>query len=97
MRNQVDIDAEFSRAIIQAIGERLQASIPDDELPANLRLQLDRLKQLDNRSSPPIAAGTNLIAPDAEQLLIQETTTACNELRNTGSARYWRTLRRLFL
>ena len=32
MRNQVDIDAEFSRAIIQAIGERLQASIPDDEL-----------------------------------------------------------------
>jgi hypothetical protein len=97
MRNQVDIDAEFSRAIIQAIGERLQTSIPDDELPANLRLQLDRLKQLDNRSSPPIAPGKNLIVPDAELLLIQETTTACNELRSTRSARYWRTLRRRFL
>ena len=97
MRRQIDIDAEFSRAIIQEIGERLQASFNDDELPANLKFQLDRLKQSDNRSSPPIAPGTNLIVPDAEQLLIQETTTACNELRNTGSARYWRTLRRLFL
>jgi hypothetical protein len=97
MRRQIDIDAEFSRAIIQEIGERLQASFNDDELPANLKFQLDRLKQLDNHSSPSIAPETNLIAPDAEQLLIQETTTACNELRNTGSARYWRTLRRLFL
>ena len=97
MRRQIDIDAEFSRAIIQEIGERLQASFNDDELPANLKFQLDRLKQLDNHSSPSIAPETNLIAPDAEQLLIQETTTACNELRSTRSARYWRTLRRRFL
>jgi len=97
MRRKIAIDAEVSRAIIQGIGERLEASFNDDELPANLKFQRDRLKQLDNHSSPSIAPETNLIAPDAEQLLIQETTTACNELRNTGSARYWRTLRRRFL
>ena len=84
MRNQIDLDAEFSRAIIQEIGERLRASFTEEELPANLRLQLDRLNQLDNHSSPSIV-------PKTEQLSIQETTTACNELRKT---RRWRALRR---
>ena len=50
MRNQIDIDAAFSRAIIREIGERLQASLREGELPASLKVQLDRLDQLDDHS-----------------------------------------------
>ena len=84
MRNQIDIDAEFSRAIIREIGERLQASLKEDELPPSFRVQLDSLGQLDDRQSPSIV-------PETGQLSIQETTTACNELRKTHP---WRALRR---
>ena len=52
MRDQLDIDAASSRAIIREIGERLRASLREDELPASLRAQLDRLDQLDDHSSP---------------------------------------------
>ena len=52
MRNQIDIDAAFSRAIIREIGERLRASVRENELPARLRVLLDRLDQLDDHSSP---------------------------------------------
>jgi hypothetical protein len=54
MRNQIDIDAAFSRAIIREVGERLQTSVREDELPARLRVLLDRLGQLDDHSSPSV-------------------------------------------
>jgi hypothetical protein len=51
MRNLIEIDHSHCRAIIQEIGERLQTSLKEDrELPAGLRLQIDRLRQLEDRS-----------------------------------------------
>ena len=38
MRNQIDIDKTISRAIIREIGERLRASLKEDEIPASLKL-----------------------------------------------------------
>jgi hypothetical protein len=53
MRNRVDIDYSHSRAIVQEVGERLRASLKEDrELPASLRMQIDRLRQLERRSRP---------------------------------------------
>ncbi len=44
MRNPIKIDYSHSRAITQEIGERLRTSLKEDqELPAGLRLQIDRL------------------------------------------------------
>jgi len=54
MRNQLGIDAAFSRAILREIGERLRASLSEDELPASLRAQLHRLDQLGDNSSPSV-------------------------------------------
>ena len=54
MRNQIDIDEVLSRAIIREIGERLRASLKEDELPASLKAQLERLDQLDDQSLPSI-------------------------------------------
>ena len=54
MRTDSDIDQAFRRAIIQEIGERLRACLREDELPENLKLQLQRLDQLDNRSQPHV-------------------------------------------
>jgi hypothetical protein len=46
MRNPIDIDSKHSRAIVRQIGEGLRASFKEDrELPANLRMQLERLRQ----------------------------------------------------
>jgi hypothetical protein len=47
MRNTVEIDHRHSRAIAQEIGERLRASVVEDELPPNLRILLERLRELD--------------------------------------------------
>jgi len=69
MRNQIDIDAAFSRAIIREIGERLQASLRKDELPARLRAQLHRLDQLGDHSSPSVV-------PELKSEKIGETTAA---------------------
>ena len=53
MRNPIEIDYSHSRAIIREIGERLRTSLKDDrELPASLRLQIDRLRQLEVQSQP---------------------------------------------
>ena len=53
MRNLIEIDQSHSRAIIREIGERLQTSVKEDrELPASLRLQIDRLRQLEGQSQP---------------------------------------------
>ena len=46
MRNSVDIDSRHSRAIVKEIGERLRSSLNEDqELPANLQKQIERLHQ----------------------------------------------------
>ena len=51
MRNRIDIEYSHSRAIVQEIGERLQASLKEDrELPASLRMQIDRLRRLEGPS-----------------------------------------------
>ena len=49
MRNSVDIDSRHSRAIVKEIGERLRASLKEEdrELPANLKKQIERLRQSD--------------------------------------------------
>jgi hypothetical protein len=73
MRNQIDIDAAFSRAIIREIGERLRASVRENELPARLRVLLDRLDQLDDQSSP---SGV----PELESEKFGETTAARRSL-----------------
>jgi hypothetical protein len=53
MRNRIDIDPKHSRATVQAIGERLRASLKEEpELPGGLRTQIDRLRELEE--SPPI-------------------------------------------
>jgi hypothetical protein len=72
MRNQIDIDAAFSRAIIREIGERLQASLREDELPASFRVQLRRLDQFDDHSSPCV--------PEPESEKTGETTAARRSL-----------------
>jgi hypothetical protein len=57
MRNQIDIDVALSRAIIREIGEGLRATLGDDELPARLKAQLERINQLNDQSLPPIVPG----------------------------------------
>jgi hypothetical protein len=53
MHNHIDIDHKHSRAIVREIGERLGALLkPESEVPARLRKQLDRLRQLEERSHP---------------------------------------------
>jgi hypothetical protein len=69
MRNQIDIDNELSRAIIREVAERLRASLKKGELPTSLRVQLDRLDQLDDQSSPSVI-------PELEPEKIGKTTAA---------------------
>jgi hypothetical protein len=60
MRNHIDIDSKHSRAIVQQIGERLAAFTKEDpQLPASLRAQIDRLRELEEQS-PPIIPSTEL-------------------------------------
>jgi hypothetical protein len=59
MQNHIDIDYVHSRAIVREIGEKLRASLePEPELPANVRMQIDRLRELEEQSPS--------IVPDAE-------------------------------
>jgi hypothetical protein len=54
----LNLDEVIKRAIILEIGQRLRASFREDELPAALTVQLDRLGQLDDQlRSPPTVAG----------------------------------------
>jgi hypothetical protein len=56
MRNPIKIDYSECRAITREIGERLRTSLEEDrELPASLRLQIDRLRQLEGQSQPNVA------------------------------------------
>ena len=55
MRNSIDIDRGHSFAIVREIGEKLRASLKEQpELSANLRTQIDRLRELEYRASPSI-------------------------------------------
>jgi hypothetical protein len=57
MRNPISIDHKHSRAISQEIGERLQACLRvEPELPAIMRMQIDRLRELEGQS-PSIVPG----------------------------------------
>ena len=59
MQSHIDIDYVHSRAIVREIGERLRASLKlEPQLPANLRMQIDRLHELEEQSPS--------IVPDAE-------------------------------
>jgi hypothetical protein len=53
MRNLIDIDYVHSRAILRVIGKELHASLkPEPELPAKLRTQIDRLRELEHSVVP---------------------------------------------
>jgi len=55
MQNPIEIDYSHSRAIIREIGERLRTSLKvDPELPTSLRLQVDRLRELEGQSRPKV-------------------------------------------
>ena len=58
MRNPIMIDYSHSRAITREIGEGLRTSLEDQELPASLRLQIDRLRRLEGQSQPNVAKPT---------------------------------------
>ena len=59
MRNPIEIDYSHSRAILQEIGERLRTSLKEDpELPVRLRLQIDRLRQLEGQPKPNVERPT---------------------------------------
>jgi hypothetical protein len=52
MQNQVDIDHKHCREIILEIGERLRAYLgKESDLPASLAGQIDRLREVENRSA----------------------------------------------
>lgn len=60
MPHRIDIDHKHSRAIIGVIGKELRASLkPEPEQPESLRAQIERLRELEERSS--------LIVPTDEQ------------------------------
>jgi hypothetical protein len=81
MRNQIDIDRELSRAIIREIGQELRASLGKEELPRGLKIQLDRINQLDDQSSQSIV-------PDLESEKIGKATVARKSL---ASPMWWST------
>ncbi len=57
MPNRIDIDHKHSRAIVREIGERLRASLkPEPELPASIRTQIHRLRELEEQSPSIIPA-----------------------------------------
>jgi hypothetical protein len=57
MPNRINIDHTHSRAIVQKIGERLRVVLKEEpELPASLRTQIDRLRELEEQSPSIIPA-----------------------------------------
>jgi hypothetical protein len=59
MRNSIAIDSSHSRAIVKEIGERLRTSLEEDrELPANFRMQIERLRQAEGEAQPNVARST---------------------------------------
>jgi hypothetical protein len=57
MPHRIDIDHTHSRAIVREIGERLRASLkPAPELPASVKKQIDRLRELEEQSPSIVPA-----------------------------------------
>ena len=53
MRKPVDIDHNTSRAIVGEIGKGLRESVKEDQdLPANLEAQIERLRQSEGEAQP---------------------------------------------
>jgi hypothetical protein len=51
MREHIEIDHKHSRAIVQEIGERLRTSLKaEQDVPPRLRKQVDRLREMEERS-----------------------------------------------
>ncbi len=51
MPKSINIDHKHSRAIVREIGEKLRTTMePERELPANVRTQINRLRELEERS-----------------------------------------------
>ena len=51
MPKSINIDHKHSRAIVREIGEKLRTTIePERELPANVRTQINRLRELEEQS-----------------------------------------------
>lgn len=64
MRNRIAIDYAHSRAILREIGERLRASLKTEpELPTNLRMQIDGLRELEEQSPSIIPAAEHWNKP----------------------------------
>ena len=52
MRTHIDLDHKHSRAIVEKIGQKLQMSLkPEPDVPAHLRKQIDRLREMEERAS----------------------------------------------
>jgi len=61
MRDRIDIDSKHSRAIVQAIGERLRAFLQEEPAPPeSLRTQIDRLRELDEQSFQRLSVGPSV-------------------------------------
>jgi len=60
LNRNVHIDTTHSRAICKEIGERLQVSLSlgKSEPPQSIRIQLNRLRELDEEISPSIVPST---------------------------------------
>ena len=60
MRNHIDIDPTHSSVIAQEIGERLRTSLRvEPELPNKLRMQIDRLRRLEDGSPSAVPQRTS--------------------------------------
>jgi hypothetical protein len=65
VRNPVDIDTRHSRAIVREIGERLRSSLKEDRaLPANFRMQIERLRQSEEEAFAVFDTAQSATRPD---------------------------------
>jgi hypothetical protein len=65
MPNHIDLDHRHCRAIVEKIGEKLRASLkPEPELPARFIKQIDRIREVEDRSlQHERAVSSNLSVP----------------------------------
>ena len=74
MRNRIDIDHVYSRAIVREIGEKLRTSLnPDPELPPSIKMKIDRLRELEGRhhQSFPISSIRKTCAVEVEDGFVE--------------------------
>jgi hypothetical protein len=69
MRNSVDINSRHSRAIVKKIGDRLRESLEEErELPASFQKQIERFRQLEERSQANVARDAAKPPPAASDM-----------------------------